>query len=88
MPDLIEVAAEHWLAFSRTPAFLDSGPLKDKIAFFAAAAMKGLRENIPELRDVSDSALLHAIALGIIRSGTHTDAEVEQALGRKLSGEQ
>ena len=86
LPDLIDVAAEKWLEFSRTPAFHEPGPLKDKIAFFATPAMRGLRENIRELRDCSDSMLLHTIALGIVKSGTHTKVQVEEALGRKLSG--
>ena len=85
MPVLIIVAAEKWLEFSRTPAFREVGPLKENITFFAIPAMKGLRESISDLRNSSDSMLLHVIALGIVQSGTHTEEEVESALGRKLS---
>ena len=86
LPDLIDVAAEKWLEFSRTSGYSQAGPLKGKIAFFSVPAIRGLKENIRELRDTSDSMLVHVIALGIVKSGTHTEAEVEEALGRKLSG--
>jgi len=85
LPDLVAESKARWLEFSRTPAFDEPGPLKDKLTFFAMPAIRGLRENLPDLRDCSDQVLLHVIALGVVGSGTHTREQVEEALGRPLS---
>ena len=84
MPRLVEVVSDKWLYFSNTLVFKEDIPLKDKIAAFSVPTMEGMSENVKGLKSSPDAALFLVIALGILKSGTHTKEEIEAALGAKL----
>jgi hypothetical protein len=83
MPELIDRASEKWLYFCQTLKFKEGTPLVERITSFAIPAIDGMKR-IPELKDTPESMLLLVVALGIVRSGTHTKEEVENALGTEL----
>lgn len=84
MPQAIEAASEKWRFFCDQLVFTPEVLLVDRIASFSAPFFAGARQNIPALREAPDAVLLMIVAEGIERSGTHTRAEIEQALGTRF----
>ncbi|WP_298671317.1 hypothetical protein [uncultured Sphingomonas sp.] len=84
MPQAIEAASEKWRFFCEKLVFKAEVPLADRIASFTVPFFQGARQNIPALKEAPDAVLLLIVAKGIERSGTHTKAQIEQALGTRL----
>lgn len=84
MDDAIGMAAEKWrYSCEKLPHRADL-PLVDRIASFLIPFSEGARASIPAFKDAPDAVLLIMVAKGIERSGTHTRAQIEDALGIPL----
>lgn len=81
MDDVIAIAAQKWLTFCEQLPFKEDVPLVDRISAFGFPLMQGAREKVPALREAPDGVLLLIVAMGVDRSGTHTKALIEEALG-------
>lgn len=84
MDDAVEIAAEKWRFFCDKLPFRETVRLADRIASFSVPFNEGARANIAAFKDAPDTFLLLVVALGVERSGTHSRAEIEQALGVPL----
>lgn len=84
LPDAIQRAAERWTYYSETLVFKPEVTLRARIASFMIPFEEGVRKNMPALRDAPAAIILLVVAKGIERSGTHTRAQIEQALGFPL----
>jgi hypothetical protein len=84
LDDTINIVAQKWRHFSTTLVFKEDVPLQERIAAFSFPMFEGIRKNVPELRKSPDAFLLIVVAKGIEKSGTHSRAEIEEALGAAL----
>ena len=84
MPQAIDRAAEKWAYFCETLVFKAEVPLATRIGSFLVPFKEGVRKNMPVLRDAPGAFILLVVARGIERSGTHSRAEIEEALGFPL----
>ena len=84
MPQAIERAAEKWAYFCETLVFKAEVPLVARIGSFLVPFEEDVRKNMPALRDAPGAVILLVVAKGIERSGTHSRAEIEEALGFPL----
>ena len=82
--DAVAVATEKWLYFTGTFVFKEDVPLTQRIHLFSNPMFEGLRNNFPALAKAPPAVLLLIIAKGVQNSGTHTRAQIEQALGAPL----
>jgi len=80
----ISFTSEKWLHFTASLPFRDDVELRERIRYFAMPVGEGLRNNFPALREANEAILLIIVAKGIERSGTHSRAELEAALGLPL----
>jgi hypothetical protein len=81
LPDAIEIVAKKWGYFLNTLMFEEEIPLRERIIMFSDPVFDGLRTNLAALESAPDSLLRLIVVKGIERSGTHTSAEIEEALG-------
>jgi hypothetical protein len=84
MDDAIQFAAEKWAYFTETVPFKDSVPLKERIFAFTVPATEGLKNNFSPLKNAPEPIYLVIIAKGVELSGTHSKAQIEEALGVRL----
>jgi hypothetical protein len=84
LPALIENAAGKWRDFYQTFQFKDGVGLDKKIWLFTTPFSEGVREHVPAMKDAPDGLILLIVAKGVEQSGTHTRAEIEEALGMPL----
>jgi hypothetical protein len=84
MDSTVATAAEKWRLFCDKVSYRDNVGLADRIAAFSVPFGDGARQNIPALRTAPDGLLLLIVAMGVEKSGTHSRAEIESALGVKL----
>jgi hypothetical protein len=81
---VVAIAADKWSHFCKTLPFKNDVGLAERIYSFSGPFGEGLRQNVPEFRGANDGLILLIIAKGVERSGTHSRAEIEQALGMPL----
>lgn len=82
--DAIVLASERWQFVCDKVPYRADVELVDQISAFTVPFYEGARKTFPALRDAPDCLLLLVVAQGVERSGTHSRAEVEQALGVRL----
>jgi len=82
--EAVALATDKWLMFSKTIVFKSEVALGERIQLFAVPMFEGLRSNYPPLKNASAAVLLLIVAKGVQKSGTHSRAEIEQALGAPL----
>jgi hypothetical protein len=82
--DAVAIAANKWLFFSKTLAFKDEVTLEERIQLFAMPMFEGLRTHFSPLAKAPAGVLLLICAKGVEKSGTHSRAEIEQALKVQL----
>lgn len=78
---LIDRVSRKWAYFSDTLIFKDDVSLAQRIRSFKVPFLEGVRSDFPMFREAQDSEFDSMIALGIDQTGTHSIAEVYQALG-------
>ena len=86
MDEAVGIAADKWRFFCDKLPFRKDVPLADRIASFMFPFEEGARKRFPALKDAPGTVLLLIVAMGVERSGTHTRAQIEQALGFSLPG--
>jgi hypothetical protein len=85
MPDAISLCSKQWLYYTSTLVFKDEVPLRDRILSFASPMTEGLKNTFAALGNNAPPAIfMLIIAKGIEKSGTHSTAEIEAALGVAL----
>ena len=84
LPTLIENAAGKWRDFDEAFKFKDGVSLANRIWLFMTPFSEGVREHVPAMKDAPDGLLLLIVAKGVEQSGTHSRAEIEEALGVSL----
>lgn len=84
MDDAIDFAADRWLHFCRARPMRADVPLVDRIGSFFVPFEDGLKANFPALAKAPGPLPLLIVAFGIKQSGTHTQAQIEQALGLQM----
>ena len=77
MNTVIPIVSKKWIDYSMSLPFKEGVPLKEKITLFTFPAFEGMRSNFPQLKNSPDTALFLLVLKGIIRSGSHTKAEIE-----------
>ena len=80
----IELASNQWLSFCQRMPFKEGVPLEDRVLAFLIPFTEGLRAKIPALKSSPDAFILLVVAKGVEASGTHSTAEIEQALKIRL----
>ena len=84
LDDAIAVTAEKWLYYCNTLKIKSDVTLQEQIFMFLAPATEGLKNGFPALNDAPETIFLVIVAKAVVRSGTHTSQQVEQALGVQL----
>lgn len=84
LDDAIALAAERWKFFCDKLVFRENVDLADRIAAFMVPFEEGAAKTFPVLRGAPDGVILMIVAKGVERSGTHSRAEIERALGVPL----
>jgi hypothetical protein len=84
MDEAVSICATKWLGYNDTFKFKDDVALKEIIYSFFIPIDEGLRANFDELKDAPDSIIFMIVGLAVIKSKTHTQREVEEALGVKF----
>ena len=82
LPRAIEVAKVKWIEFEAQP-FAESFSLAEKIFFFSGGLEKGLSQ-WEAFKNPPQGLMMLIAAKGIQLSGTHSKAEIEQALCLEL----
>jgi hypothetical protein len=84
LPALIENAAGKWREFYEVFKFKDGVGLDKQILLFTTPFSEGVREHVPAMKNAPDGLILLIVAKGVERSGTHSRAQIEEALGMTL----
>jgi hypothetical protein len=84
LDDAIHLAAERWQFFCDKLAFRESVGLADRITAFMVPFAEGAGKTFPALQNAPEGVILMIVAKGVERSGTHSRAEIERALGLPL----
>lgn len=86
-PELVRLIEVKWPEYLRQLAaddrqngFDDPG-LETKFFFYANRSTEAIRLAQPAIRDLPDRFFIQVIAAGVIRSGTHSQVEIEKAIG-------
>ena len=84
LDDAIRFATDRWLYFCEKLPFKEDVGLAERIAAFSVPFNEGAKNNFPPLREAPDAVLFLIVAKGVEASGTHTRAQIEEALGFQL----
>lgn len=82
--EVISIVSSQWRSFLETMPFKEDVSLEDKITAFSFPAMEGIKTNVRAMSDAPDGLLLMTIGYAIVDSRTHSQAEVEGAMGAPL----
>jgi hypothetical protein len=80
----IQFASEKWAYYCEMLPFRADVPLADRINGFMMPFEEGLAANFPAFRNAPPGVALLIAAKGIELSGSHSRAEIEEALGVPL----
>ena len=81
LPNAIEIAANRWVDSLNSSTSEEQIPLRERIIMFSVHMFEGLRTSLAALESAPESLLRLIVVKGIERSGTHTSAQIEEALG-------
>jgi hypothetical protein len=84
LDEVTDAIADKWVYFGKMVTFKDEVKLEERIAVFSIPLYEGLRKNFATLQGAPEEFLLMLVVTGISKSGTHSRAEMEQALGVSL----